>query len=70
MDDDQNVERLVSVLKKFIRCPIFGHEDNTRNRRIDCSDDQCMNIKHISYVECQHPSHDAVEALEPYLQKS
>ncbi len=70
MCDDRDIERLFLTLSKFERCPIFGHTDGTRNRRIDCSDDQCINARHIRYVECQHPSHDAVEVLETVSQRN
>ncbi len=44
------------------RCPLYGHEDGTRRRRVDCSDDQCRNSEHTRYVECDHSWHDVEEA--------
>lgn len=68
---DTEAVRVADVLSKFTRCPYFGHTDEQRadhtnpdrRRRIDCSDDQCMNPEHTRYVECDHPAHDAREVL-------
>lgn len=48
------------------RCPLFGHTDDSRRRRIDCSDDQCRNPDHTRYVECDWPWHDVQEALDAF----
>lgn len=72
-------QRFRAVLEKFVRCPLHGHEtygldtgvkaryETPRTRRVDCYDDQCENADCIKYVECKHPSHDAVEALAGIL---
>lgn len=66
-DTPPTVAEAVELLRKFVRCPLFGHSpvyDEPRKRRVSCSDEQCMNKDHVSYVQCAHVSHDVTEFIE------
>lgn len=60
---EDNAKLRAAVAKVPKKCPIFGHTDSTRRRRVDCADEQCRNPECVRYVECEHWSHDLVAAL-------
>ncbi|MHB1782907.1 MAG: hypothetical protein ACYCTE_09490 [Acidimicrobiales bacterium] len=60
---EDNAKLRAAVAKVPKKCPIFGHTDSTRRRRVDCADDQCRNPECVRYVECEHWSHDLGAAL-------
>ena len=61
---EDNTKLRAAVAKVPKKCPIFGHTDATHRRRVDCVDEQCRNPECVRYVECEHWSHDLVDALD------
>ena len=60
-------DELAGAVRRLARCPRYWHASaDDRTLRVDCSDDQCHNPEHTKYVVCEHPSHDAREALARY----
>lgn len=62
IEDNAKLRAAIARIPKT--CPIFGHTDATRRRRVDCADEQCRNPECVRYVECEHWSHDLVDALD------